>query len=108
MTDRTHRLALFAAAVLAAALLAAPAARAFTFESNASGDAGPGLNYADPDQNLAPSTQGNGSQFDGNGRSVYRQGGMTMQMYSGNGGGGSFDNRYNADNLFNPFARDGR
>jgi hypothetical protein len=108
MTHRTHRLTLLAAAALAAALLAAPAAQAFTFERNASGDAGPGLNYSDPDQNLAPSTQGHGSQFDGNSSTVYRQGGMTMQMYSGNGGGSSFDNRYNADNLFNPFAREGR
>ena len=33
---------------------------------------------------------------------------MTMQMYPGNGGASSFDHRYNADNLFNPFARDGR
>ena len=71
--------ALLSAAALAATLLAAPAAQAFTYERNASGDSGTGLNYTDPDENLAPKADGS-SRFDGNGPSTYQQGGFSMQF----------------------------
>ena len=108
MTHRTHRFVIIAACATAAALLAAPAAQAFTFERDAAGDNGAALNYSDPIDNLAPRQPGDASHFDGSGHgTVYQQGGLSLQMNQG-GGAGSFDSRYNADNLFNPFARDGR
>ena len=97
--------ALLSAAALAATLLAAPAAQAFTYERNASGYSGTGLNYTDPDENLAPKADGS-SRFDGNGPSTYKQGGFSMQFNQG--GGGSFDRRYNSNNLFDPYASEGR
>lgn len=108
MTNHTHRFGLLFAAALAAGLLAAPAAQAFTYQSGAVGDDGTPLNYTDPMDNLAPKTQGDASRFDGGGQgTVYQQGGLTLQMHQFNGGGG-FDQRYNANNLLDPFAREGR
>jgi hypothetical protein len=106
MTNQTHRFAVLCAAALAAALVAAPAAQAFTFSRNAAGDSGANLNYADPMENLAGPSQGGSSQFSGQGN-VYQQGGLTVQMHQFNGAG-SFNQRYNANNLLDPFAREGR
>jgi hypothetical protein len=103
MTHQTHRFALVLAAALAGVLLAAPAAQAFTFERNATGDNGAALNYTDPMENLLPQTQGDAAHFDGKG-TVYQQGGLSLQM---NQSGGSFDQRYNPSNLLDPFAREG-
>jgi hypothetical protein len=95
---------LFAAA-FAAAILAAPAAHAFTFEKNASGDSlldgfAAGSNpYADPDDKLAPSQ--NANRFDGGGNTVYQQGGLSLQF----GRPRSFDEQYNPNDLFDPLKR---
>ncbi len=101
----THRFALIAAAGLAAALLAAPAAQAFTFERNAPGDSGASLNYQDPMMNLAPQSQ-DSTRADSNGTHTFRDGNFSMQF--NNSGAASFDQRYNPNNLYNPFAREGR
>ena len=104
MTHQTHRFAMLFAAALAGALLAAPAAQAFTFERNASGDSGPGVNYTDPEQNLT-SQQDNGT---GQGqKSTFQSGGLSVHMNRFNGTS-SFDQRYNGNNLLDPFAREGR
>lgn len=95
---------LFAAA-LGLALLTAPAAQAFTFENQASGDGAvnalaSGVKpYADPTDKLAPSQDA--SRFDGNGTSKYEFGGTTLQF----GRQPSFDERYNPDYLYDPLRR---
>ena len=106
MTQHTQRFALLAAAALAAALFAAPAAQAFTFERNAPGDGGAQLNYTDPMENLLPKSDDGGANFNGHG-TVYQQGGVTVHMNQ-SGSFQSFDQRYNPNNLFDPFAREGR
>ncbi len=106
MTFDTRRLAILTALALGAALLAAPAAQAFTFERNAPGDNGQALNYTDPMENLAPKHDG-GAGFNSGKGTLYQNGGLSVQMRQFNGGG-SFDQRYNANNLFDPIARDGR
>ena len=92
---------LFAAAL---ALATASAAQAFTFESAASGDGGVHQNYTDPDQTISPQA-GSPQRFNSGSGPSYQQGGFSMQL---NGQAQSFDQRYNSDNLFNPFTRDGR
>jgi ABC-type transport system substrate-binding protein len=95
---------LFAAA-LGMALLAAPAAQAFTFENQASGDSAvnalaPGVKpYVDPTDKLEPA-QG-ASRFDGNGATTYQQKGLTLQF----GQPRSFNERYNPDYLYDPLRR---
>jgi hypothetical protein len=107
MTPEAKHLAFTAAFALAAALLAAPAAQAFTFERSAPGDHGAQLNYTDPMLNLAPKSD-DGAGFNGNSNgTIYQQGGVTLQMHQG-GGYQSFDQRYNPDYLFDPFKREGR
>ena len=93
------------AAALAAALLAAPAAQAFTFEGQAPGDAG-GKAYVDPMQSVAPQAQDSGSRFDNRG-AIPQQNGLYFGV-TRNSEPGSFDQRYNANNLFDPYAREGR
>jgi hypothetical protein len=95
---------LFAVA-LGAVLLAAPAAQAFTFENQASGDSAvnalaPGVSrYVDPTDKLEPS-QG-AARFDGNGTSKYEFGGATLQF----GRQPSFNEKYNPDYLYDPLRR---
>jgi ABC-type transport system substrate-binding protein len=95
---------LFAAA-LATVLLAAPAAQAFTFENQASGDSAvnalaPGVEpYVDPTDKLEPSNDA--SRFDGNGTSAYQQGGLSLQF----GHPRSFNERYNPNYLYDPLRR---
>jgi hypothetical protein len=100
----THRFALLFAAALATAMLAAPAAQAFTFESQAPGDSGGAKNYTDPMDAISPQGQGDSSRFDGNGATTYRQGGFSVQ-FNHAGDGRSFDQRYNPDYLFDPLRR---
>ena len=96
-----RRLALISAAALGFALLAVPAAQAFTFESttgdSASAEAlAPGAKpYADPTDRLNTRT------FDDNGKTVVQQGGVTMQF----GHERSFNEKYNPSNLFDPLRR---
>jgi len=93
---------LFAAAF---ALLAAPDARAFTFENQASGDGAvnalaPGLKpYVDPTDKLESSKDA--ARFDGNGTSKYEFGGTTLQF----GRQPSFNEKYNPDYLYDPLRR---
>lgn len=95
---------LFAAA-LGAVLLAAPAAQAFTFENQASGDGAANAlasgvkPYVDPTDRLAPSKEA--SRFDGNGTSKYESGGMTLQF----GRQPTFNEKYNPDYLYDPLRR---
>ncbi|HZT27682.1 MAG TPA: hypothetical protein VFA57_18475 [Pseudolabrys sp.] len=82
---------------------AVSAANAFTFESAAPGDGGMHQNYTDPDDQIQPKA-GSPQRFDNGSQSGQRDG-----FYMNFGGQTqSFDQRYNADNLFNPFTRDGR
>lgn len=106
MKHDTQRFALVAAAALAAAVIAAPAAQAFTFERNAPGDNGAALNYTDPMENLAPKTQGSAGFDEKGGTRTFNDGNFTVQFH--NSGSAGFNQRYNANNLFDPFAREGR
>jgi hypothetical protein len=98
--------ALLSAAALAAALLAAPAAQAFTFQGQAPGDSGGAKNYVDPMDNVSPQAQDSGSHFD-NRSTIPQQDGFYLN-FNRNSEPGSFNQRYNANNLFDPYARDGR
>jgi hypothetical protein len=97
---------LLSAAALAAALLAAPAAQAFTFQGQAPGDSGAKA-YVDPMQNVSPQAQDNGSHFDNRGAIPQQQNGLYFGV-GRNSEAGSFDQRYNSNNLFDPYAREGR
>jgi hypothetical protein len=100
-----HRLVLLSAAALATVLLAAPAAQAFTFEGQASGDSAasalaPGVTpYLDPTDKLEPSQDA--SRFDGGGTSKYEFGGTTLQF----GHQRTFNQRFNPDSLYDPLKR---
>lgn len=103
---QTSTLALLSAAALAAALLAAPAARAFTFEGQAPGDSGGAKSYVDPMDNVSPQARDSGSRFDSRGTIPQRDG--FYLNFNRNTEPGSFNERYNANNLLDPFAREGR
>jgi hypothetical protein len=95
----TFRLPLALAAVLAAALLAAPAAHAFTFESANGVSADGSSNLTDPD-----------AQFDSmnkDGSSMSLPGGVTMKFGSGPNSTSSFDSDYRSEmnHLFNPLGQ---
>ena len=102
MKFRTTSRALIAAAFLAA-LGAASVAQAFTIQG--SGSSG-GSGFMDLDKPAAPPDRfGTGSRFDSeNGMSTMKQGNTTFQF----GSQRSFDQRYNTNNLFDPYAREGR
>ena len=85
------RLAVFAA-VFGLILLAAPAARAFTIDNQNNSNADGSARYTDPDARFSGSADG---------KTVIRQGGTTLQF----GGSQSFDQKYNADRMFNPNGR---
>lgn len=102
MKFRTSSQALIAAAFLAA-LGAVPAAQAFTIQS--SGGSGGGQGFMDLDKPAAPPDRLGTSRLDGaNGQSTMKQGNTTFQF----GSQRSFDQRYNTNNLFDPYAREGR
>jgi hypothetical protein len=93
-----------ASAVLLAALSAVPAAQAFTIENQGNAAGGQGFMDLDkpaatPDR-LAPVSPF-GSQ---NGPTTLKQGNTTFQF----GQQRSFSERYNTNNLFDPYAREGR
>ena len=98
MTSRV----LIAAAFLAA-LGAVPVAQAFTIQG--SGSSG-GQGFMDLDKPAAPPDRlGTGSRLDSeNGMFTMKQGNTTFQF----GQQRSFDQRYNTNNLFDPYAREGR
>ncbi|HZQ13343.1 MAG TPA: hypothetical protein VFB31_11100 [Pseudolabrys sp.] len=96
------------AAVLAAACLAAvafaPGARAFTVE-DANGPSG-GQGYLELDKPAAaPDRMAPVSRFGQEaGQTTYRSGNSTFQF----GQQRSFEQKYNTDNIFNPYTREGR
>jgi hypothetical protein len=97
---------MLSAAAFAALMLAAPAAQAFTFQGQAPGDSGVKA-YVDPVDKAAPQAQDNGSRFDNRGAIPQQQDGLYFGV-GRNSEAGSFNQRYNANNLFDPFAREGR
>ena len=103
MKFRTTSRALITAAFLAA-LGAAPTAQAFTIQDSNGSSVGAG--FMDLDKPAAPPDRlGTGSRFDSeNGQSTMKQGNTTFQF----GSQRSFDQRYNTNNLFDPYAREGR
>jgi hypothetical protein len=97
-------IAFAATAAILAAVYAAPRAHAFTIEDQ-SGAAG-GHGYVDLDRPAAPPDRHVPvSPFNTeNGQTTIKQGNTTLQF----GQQRSFDERYNTNNLFDPYARDGR
>jgi len=75
--------------------LAAPAAHAFTIDNQSTNDGSGGARYADPDARFSNS---------GNGQSTYHLGDTTVQF---GGQPQSFDQRYNANRMFDPLGRPG-
>jgi len=92
------------AGVLFAALAFAPAAYAFTIENQ--GGASGGQGYLDMDKPSAtPDRHVPVSPFNtDNGQTTLKQGNTTFQF----GQQRSFNERYNTNNLFDPYAREGR
>jgi hypothetical protein len=91
-------------AALVAALCAAPGAQAFTIENQSAPSGGRG--FADQDKPAAaPDRHAPVSPFgSANGQTTVQQGNSTLQF----GQQRSFSDRYNTDNIFNPYAREGR
>ncbi|HEX5210608.1 MAG TPA: hypothetical protein VFW22_02585 [Pseudolabrys sp.] len=89
----SHRLALVAA-VFGMAVLATPAARAFTIDNQSNSNADGSARYTDPDARFSGSADG---------KTTIRQGNTTIQF----GGSQSFQQKYNADHMFNPNGRPG-
>ena len=101
MTFRATTRAFIAAAAF---LTAVSAANAFTIENQ--GGASGGQGYVDLDKPAAgPDRFTPVSPFNTeNGQTTIRQGNSTFQF----GGQRSFNERYNSNNLFDPYAREGR
>ena len=93
-----------AAALLVALSFAARGAKAFTIENQ--GGASGGQGYLDMDKPAAaPDRLAPVSPFNtDNGQTTIKQGNSTLQF----GQQRSFDQRYNTENMFNPYAREGR
>ena len=105
-TKKNHAMsrACTAAGILAAAILIAPAAQAFTIQDAGGPNGGQGFIDFDkpgavPDRMAPVSRFGNE-----NGQTTIKQGNGTFQF----GGQQSFGQRYNTDNIFNPYTREGR
>ncbi len=104
MTFRPTSRAFIAAATLLAALYAAPGARAFTIEDQGGPSGGRGFNDSDKPA-AAPDRMAPVSPFNTDGgQSTMKQGNTTLQF----GQQRSFNDRYNTNNLFDPYAREGR
>ena len=104
MKFRTTSRAFIAAAAFLAALCAVPAAQAFTIENQ--GGAAGGQGFMDLDKPASPPDRHTpvspfGSE---NGQTTVKQGSTTFQF----GQQRSFNERYNSNNLFDPYAREGR
>jgi hypothetical protein len=87
-----HRLAVLAAA-FGLALLAAPAAHAFTIDDQSNTNSDGSARYADPDARFSGS---------GNGQTTIQQGNTTLRF---GGQQGTFDQRYNPNRMFDPNTR---
>jgi hypothetical protein len=93
-----------AAAALIATLVLVPGAKAFTIENQ--GGASGGQGYLDMDKPAAtPDRHTPVSPFNSdNGQTSIKQGNTTFQF----GQQRSFNERFNTNNLFDPYAREGR
>ena len=87
-----HRLAVLAAA-FGLALLAAPAAHAFTIDDQSNTNSDGTARYVDPDARFSGS---------GTGQTTIQQGNTTLRF---GGQQGTFDQRYNPNRMFDPNAR---
>lgn len=104
MTNRTMSRAFAIVAIAFAAVFVVSAAQAFTvYDSN--GPVG-GQGYLELDKPAAaPDRMAPVNRFGNeNGQATIKQGNSTLQF----GGQQSFGQRYNTDNIFNPYTRDGR
>ena len=104
MKNRTMSRAFTIAAIAFAAVFVASAAQAFTMQ-DPNGPVG-GQGYVEFDKPAAaPDRHGTGKSLRQRERPDHlKQGNSTFQF----GGQQSFGQRYNTDNIFNPYARDGR
>ena len=104
MKNRTSSRAFTLAAIAFAAGFVASAAHAFTVHDS-NGQVG-GQGYLELDKPAAaPDRMAPVSRFGNeNGQTTIKQGNGTFQF----GGQRSFDQRYNTNNLFDPYAREGR
>jgi len=89
-----HRLAILAAA-FGLAVLAAPAARAFTMDNTSNTNPDGSARYTDPDQRFSGSN---------NGQTTLRQGNTTFQF----GSRPTFEQRYDNSRMFDPIGGPGR
>jgi hypothetical protein len=104
MKFRTQSRAFIVAAAFLATMYVMPAAQAFTIENQGGGGSGQG--FLDLDKPAAPpDRQAPVSRFGNeNGQTTLKQGNTTFQF----GQQRSFGERYNSNNLFDPYAREGR
>ena len=104
MQNRTLSRAFAIAAVAVAAVFGVSAAQAFTVQDS-NGPVG-GQGYLDFDKPMAPPDRmAPVNRFgNDNGQTTIKQGSGTFQF----GAQQSFGQRYNTDNIFNPYTRDGR
>jgi hypothetical protein len=104
MKNRTMSRAFTIAAVAIAAVFGVSAAQAFTVQDS-NGPVG-GQGYIDFDKpGAAPDRMAPVNRFGNeNGQTTIKQGNGTFQF----GAQQSFGQRYNTDNIFNPYTRDGR
>jgi hypothetical protein len=91
-----HRMAVLAAA-FGLAVLAAPAAHAFTMDNQNNTNSDGTARYTDPDQQFS----GSGS---GNGQTTIREGNTSLRF---GGQQGSFDQRYDSNRVFDALTRPG-
>ncbi|HTQ82330.1 MAG TPA: hypothetical protein VMI47_03610 [Pseudolabrys sp.] len=87
--------ALFLSAALGLAVVAAPAAQAFTLDNQSNTTSNGTARYTDPDEQFSGSASGSGA-------TTLRQGNATFQF----GAPQTFDQRYNPNRMFDPLARD--
>jgi hypothetical protein len=91
------------AAAVFAVLYATPGAKAFTIEDQGGGRSGQA--FMDLDKPATPDRQTPVSPFNSdNGQTTVKQGNTTLQF----GQQRSFSDRYNTENMFNPYTREGR
>jgi hypothetical protein len=104
MKFRATSRAFIVAAASVVAFAVAPGAKAFTIENQ--GGASGGQGYLDMDKpSGAPDRHTPVSPFNtDNGQTTVKQGNTTFQF----GQQRSFNERYNSNNLFDPYAREGR
>ena len=87
------------AAAVAAVILAAPAAQAFTLDEQSNTTAKGAARYSDPDARFDGADSGRGQ--------VIQQGNATIRFGGSGVEGGSFDQRYNTNRMFDPLGRPG-